>query len=213
VLAALQGLAQYNYGKYNYYTIGGRLTYDVYNFTEKNEVNAEMEVKPGFSFGVSGGYYATYLMELHAGFRYSFHDLNIDWLLPPNANPLAVKRSEYKLRYISMPMQVRINVIYQRHVKFNLGAGLMPEFRLKPRETVTFVSNETMLTEDIHTTKEFRKVLVAAPLSAHMKINIDRHSAFELSGSYYYYLGKLMPNIMEKNGTAYSFTLAFMYDW
>ena len=213
LVCAVYLYAQPRYGKYNYYSAGARFTYDMYNYSELSGRNVDIRVRPAFSLGASAGYYASYLIELHGGYRVSWHKVDMDWILPDNPHSNAVDYSKYNLTYISVPLQARINVIYLRQFKLNIGAGLMPEYRIRQSETVTYANGLEFDTEDIHTTKEFRKWLVATPLSMHMKFNLNRHFAIELGGYFNYYLNRMIPNYMNKNGYTYSVSLGFYWDW
>lgn len=206
-------MAQANYGRYNYYTAGVRFTYDMFNYNELSKVNANVIAQNNFSYGITAGYFVSYILEIHGGLRYAHRDVNVSWLLPTFADPNTIKKSAYRLRYVSVPIEVRLNVATTKHFKMNIGVGLMPEFRRRPQETVTYVSNRVEITEDIHTTKEFKKVLLAAPLNIYWKFNIDRHYAIEIAGGVNYYINNFMPNYLDKHTFSYTGSIGFMYDF
>jgi len=209
----LQSNAQYNYGAYNYYTLGVKGGYDVYDYSFDESRQMYHIVQPNFNFGISGGYYLTYLLELHADFRYSIRNFDLRWDFPEDPLGEVPAFSEYKLSYISVPIQLRINAIYARWVKVNVGAGLMPDFRLRPYETVIYQNGNTNVSKHSYLTNNFTGVLVAIPLSVNLKINFSRHIAIEFSANYYYYLNKMHKDFMTKAGKAYGFNAGFFYDW
>ena len=213
MIAAFASNAQYNYGSFNYYTLGAKGGYDVYNYTFDEVQQMSYDIQPNFNFGISGGLYLSYLLELHADFRYSIRNFNLKWDYPIDPTGQVPAYSEYKMSYISVPVQLRFNAIYARWVKLNIGVGLMPDFRLRPQETVTYQNGSTNESNKTYLTKNFTSVLVAVPMSANLKINFSRHTAIEFSANYYYYLNKMHKDYMTKNGTAFGFNVGFFYDW
>jgi hypothetical protein len=205
--------AQYNYGAFNYYTLGVKAGYDIYSYSFDETQQMTYEVQPNFNFGVSGGLYLSYLLELHADFRYSIRNFNLKWDFPQDPTGQVPALSEYKMSYISVPVQLRLNAIYLKWVKLNIGVGLMPDFRLRPQETVTYQNGSTSESNKTYLTKNFAPVLIAVPMSANLKINFSRHIAIEFSGNYYYYLNKMHTDFMTANGTAIGFNAGFFYDW
>ena len=205
--------AQYNYGAYNYYTLGFKAGYDIasYSFDEAQQMTYIQQ--PNLNFGVSGGYYISYLLELHADFRYSIRNFDLEWNYPADPTGQVPALSEYKISYISVPVQLRLNALYLRWVKLNIGAGLMPDFRLRPSETVTYQNGNVSESNKSWLTKGFSGVMVSVPLSAHLKINLSRHFAIEASATYYYYLTKMHQDYMTKPGTTIGFNAGFFYDW
>ena len=205
--------AQYYYASYNYYTVGFKGGYDVYSYDFDPGQNVSYEAQPNFSLGVTGAYYATFLIELHADLAYSTRNFNVRWHLPDDPEGMVPALSEYKLAYIRVPLQARINAIYLNWVKLNLGAGIMPEFRLRPQEKVTYQNGSTSESQDAWLTKNFTSVLVAVPFSANLKINFSRHVAMELSAYYYLYLNEMHKEFMLKPGSAYGFYAGMFYEW
>lgn len=213
MVLAMGSFAQYNYGSYNYYTLGVKAGYDVYNYSFDETQQMTYDMQPNFNFGVSGGLYLSYLLELHADFRYSIRNFNLKWDFPQDPTGQVPQYSEYKMSYISVPMQLRFNALYMKWVKLNVGIGLMPDFRLRPQETVTYQNGNINESNQTHLTKNFSSVLVAVPMSVNLKINFSRHMAIEFSGNYYYYLNKMHKDYMTKNGTGFGLNAGFFYDW
>lgn len=205
--------AQYYYASYNYYTLGVKGGYDMYNYSFDKTQQISYEMMPNFSFGVSGGLYLSYLFELHADLRYSIRNFNIRWDYPQDPTGLVPARSEYKLSYVQIPIQGRINALYFNWFKMNIGIGIMPEIRLRPSETVTYQNGTTNESEDAWLTKNFTSVLVAVPISANFKFNLSRHVAIEASANYYYYLNKMHSDYLTKPGYAFGFYAGVFYDW
>lgn len=205
--------AQYYYASYNYYTIGVKGGYDVYNYSLDKSEQISYEMQPNFSVGASGGLYLSYLFELHADLRYSMRNFNIRWDFPQDPTGQVPARSEYKLSYIQLPIQARINALYFNWFKMNIGVGIMPEVRLRPGETVTYQNGTTSKSEDSYLTKNFSTVLVAIPISANFKFNLSRHVAIEVSANYYYYLNEMHTDYMTKPGTAFGIYTGVYYDW
>lgn len=206
--------AQYNYGVFNYYTAGVKMGYDVYQYKMDSNRFVEHIVLPNYSFGISGGWYYKYWIELHMDILYANRDFTVKWLYPDDPNGFVPAKSRYKVKYLSFPMQARFNFIYTRYFKMNGGVGIMPEFRIrKPREIVTYqngVENESF---DDFLVNDFRKALFGFPLSVHSKINFNRHYSIELSASYIYYVVRMNKILMDKPGAGYYFNMAFYYDW
>jgi len=213
LFVGLQSNAQYNYGSYNYYTLGVKGGYDIYDYSFDESQQMAFLVQPNFNFGISGGLYLSYLLELHADFRYSIRNFDLKWDYPQDPTGQVPALSEYQMSYISVPIQLRINAIYAKWVKLNFGVGIMPDFRLRPQETVTYQNGSTNESNKSYLTKNFTGVLVAVPLSANLKINFSRHVAIELSANYYYYLNKMHKDYMTKNGAGYGFNAGVFYDW
>jgi hypothetical protein len=203
--------AQYNYNKYNYYSVGIKTGPDFYDYSiDKNKL-AEVSPNINFSVGVSGAYYVTWFFEVHGSINYSSRNLTLDWLFPPNPDALAV--SEYKLHYINIPLEARINALYLNFMKLNFGLGLMPDFRFRPKEFLTYQDGHTEESIKYWGSKNFRSVLIAVPMSMNMKFYLDRHYTIELSGSYYMYLNKMHKDYLDKAGTALALRLGFFYEW
>ncbi len=205
--------AQYHYASYNYYTLGVKGGYDIYNYSFDNSQHISYEMRPNFSFGVSGGLYLSYLFELHADLRYSIRNFNILWDYPHDPSGMIPALSEYQLSYIQVPIQARINALYFNWVKLNIGVGLMPEFRLRPGETITYQNGSTSESQKTWLTKNFSSVLLAVPISANLKFNLSRHVAIEISANYYYYFNKMHTEYMTKPGSAFGFYTGMYYDW
>jgi hypothetical protein len=207
--------AQYNYGVYNYYTLGVKMGYDVYSYKMDPERHVEHKVLPNYSFGVSGGWYYRYWLELHGDILYANRDFTVNWLYPLDPSSLRVPASsDYKLAFISIPLQARANFIYTRQFKMNFGVGIMPEFRVRPpREIVRYQNGYTEESFDSFLTGDFRRFLFGVPISLHTKINFDRHYSMEISMNYMWYLMRMNKVLMNGSGVGYYFNLAFYYDW
>jgi len=206
--------AQYNYGVFNYYTAGVKMGYDVYQYKMDPNRFVEHLILPNYSFGISGGWYYKYFLELHMDILFANRDFTVKWLYPEDPGGLVPAQSKYKVNYLSFPMQARFNFIYSRYFKMNAGVGLMPEFRIrKPREIVTYQNGIEQESFDDFLVNDFRKMLFGLPLSIHAKINFDRHYSMEFSASYIQYMVAMNKILMEKPGAGYYFNMAFYYDW
>jgi hypothetical protein len=206
--------SQYHYGKFNYYSGGIKTSYDMYFYEFNKAQNVKHKQLPNFTITATGAYYFTYLIEFHGGLKYSFRNLVMDWKFPTDPNDLFVPdETKYKVAYIGMPLDARINVLYGMYVKTSISLGIMPEFRTRPREIVTYQNDITE--ENFHTfnTKDFRKFLFAFPVGIHTKINLNRHYTLELSANYLQYVTKFNKTYSKNSAYAFSFSLGFFYDW
>jgi hypothetical protein len=214
ILLSTKSFAQYNYGVYNYYTAGLKGGYDIYSYKMDPTRFVEHQVMPNYSVGISGGWYYRYWIEFHMDILLANRDFTVKWLYPEDPGSLVSAYSDYKVTFLSFPMQARANFVYTRHFKMNFGAGIMPEFRTKqPREIVTYQNGEVRESFDSFLVKDFRKALFGFPFTLNGKINFNRHYSTELSASYIWYVVKMNKVLMDKPGVGYYFNLAFYYDW
>jgi len=202
---------QYNYNKYNYYVLGVHFGNDIYqyNFDESKK----MIEKPQFnySFGISGAYYYSYLIEFHGSLNFSSRNLKLNWNYP--TSPDALSTSFYKLRYINIPLEARINALYLQWMKLNVGAGIMFDFRLIPKEFLTYQDGSEKESIKYWRSKKFTKVLVAMPLSLNWKIYINRHYTVQLSGYYYLYVNRMHREYLSSPAKATAARLGVYYEW
>ncbi len=206
--------AQYNYGVFNYYTVGVKGGLDIYQYSMDPKRSVEYEMIPNYSFGVSGAWYYRYWLEFHMDIMFANRDFTVNWLYPPDPDGNVPASSRYKLNYLSFPMQARANFIYTRYFKMNVGLGIMPEFRVRPpREIVTYQNGITEESFDDFLVNDFHRALFGFPGSLHMKINFNRHFSTEISASYIFYVVKMNKILMDKPGKGYYFNLGFYYDW
>lgn len=214
LLFSIKSFSQYNYGIFNYYTAGVKVGYDLYSYNMDETRFVEHQVLPNYSMGISGGWYYKYWLELHMDILYANRDFTVNWLYPIDPSGLIPVSSDYKVAFLSFPMQARANFIYTRYFKMNVGLGIMPEFRVKqPREIVTYQNGKTLESYDSFLVKDFRKALFGFPASLHTKVNFNRHYSTELSVSYIWYIVKMNKVLMDGPGVGYYFNIAFYYDW
>ena len=214
ILASKNLVAQYNYGAFNYYTAGVKMGYEFYSYKMDASRHVAHKILPNYSFGVSGGWYYKYWLELHGDILFAKRDFTVEWLYPEDSQGFVPASSDYKLAFISVPLQARANFIYTRYFKMNIGVGIMPEFRVRPpREIVTYQNGLIQESFDSFLAKDFRKLLFGFPLSLHSKINFNRHYSTEISFNYMWYVVRMNKVLMDGPGTGYYFNLAFYYDW
>ncbi|MBN2745782.1 MAG: hypothetical protein JXR34_03575 [Bacteroidales bacterium] len=205
---------QYNYGVYNYYTAGLKMGYEMYSYKMDPSRNVKHEILPNYSFGITGGWYYRYWLEFHADILFTKRDLRVKWLYPADPFGTVPLYSDYKLAFITIPIQARANIIYTRNYKLNFGVGILPEFRFRPpREIVTYQNGVEAESFDSFLVKDFRRLLFGFPISLHNKINFNRHYSTEISFNYMWYVTKMNKVLMDGPGVGYYFNLAFYYDW
>ncbi len=202
---------QYNYNKYNYYALGFHLGQDIYNYNFDEAKKMTEDQQFNYSFGITGGYYYNWLIEFHGAINFSSRNLLLNWDYP--SSPDALKSSFYKLRYINLPFEARFNVLYLQWMKLNVGAGLMFDFRFRPKEFLTYQDGSEVESIKYWNTKKFSRVLVAFPLSLNWKIYINRNYTIQLSGSYYLYANRMHKEYLAKPATAYITRLGVFYEW
>ena len=191
-----RSFSQYNYNKFNYYTVGAKLGPDFYFYDMDENKNGTFDNTINYSIGVSGGYYFSWLFEFHGAVYYSNRNFGIDWSYPgipvgPD-DPKVLTRSEYKMSYINFPLEARFNLLYLNWMKLNVGTGIMPDFRFKPRETQYYNDGDIVESEQYWQTKDFTRVLFAIPVSLNFKFYYDRHISIEASCSYYQYINRML---------------------
>ena len=145
--------------------------------------------------------------------KYAQRDLSVKWLYPADPDGRVPDKSLYKIGYLSFPMQVRANFLYQKYVKMNAGLGIMPEFRLRPREIVTYQNGQVRESFDDYLNTDFRRALLAFPMSIQARFNFNRHYNVELSVNYLYYVVRMNKYLMDKPGYGFGVYLGFYYDW
>lgn len=212
VLFSIIAKGQYNYNKYNYYALGIHLGNDIYNYDFDASKKMVEDPQFNYTFGISGGYYYNYLFEFHGSLNFSSRNLLLNWDYP--SSPDALQSSYYKLRYINIPVEARFNILYLQWMKLNAGAGLMFDFRIAPKEILTYQDGSEI--ESIkywNTKKHWTKVLIAMPLSLNWKIYINRHYTFQLSGYYYLYANKMHKEYLNSPATALATRLGVYYEW
>ena len=209
--------SQYNYNKFNYYTVGLKLGPDFYFYNMDENKNGTFDNNFDYSIGVSGGYYFSWLIEFHGAAYYSNRNFAIDWHYPgipvgPN-DPKVLTRSEYRISYLNFPLEARFNVLYLNWMKLNVGTGIMPDFRFKPRETQYYNNGDIVDSDQYWQTKDFTRLLIAIPFSLNFKFYFERHISMEVSGSYYLYLNRMQEDFLTKPGSAVATRLAVYYEW
>ena len=204
-------MAQYNYNKYNYYSVGISMGPDFYMYDFDKKMNVKEDPQFNFSVGVHGAYYVTWVFEVHASINYSTRNLSLIWDYP--SSPDALAESYYKMSYINIPIEARVNALYFSWMKLNFGFGLMPDFRFRPKEFLTYQDGTTSESVKFWNTKNFRSFLVAAPVSMNFKFYLGRHYTIELSGSYYLYLNKMHKDYLNKPTTALATRIGMAYEW
>lgn len=213
-MASFYSFGQYNYGRFNYYTAGASFSYDMYNYEFNSSQNVTHKQVMNYTINTSFGYYFTYLIEFHGGLQFSQRNLIMDWHYPVDSSDLFVPdETLYKLKYISIPLDARINALYGRYVKLSASVGIQPEFRLRPREIVTYQNDYTAENFLTYTTKDFRKAQFAFPLGLHLKVNFNRNFTAEISGRYLFYMNKINKVYSAKNHQALNLSVGFFYDW
>lgn len=207
----LTAKSQYNYNKYNYYVLGLQLGNDVYKYNFDDSKRMVEDPEFNYSFGISGGYYYNWIVEFHGSLNFSSRNLALNWNYP--SSPDALQRSYYKLRYINIPLEARINALYLQWMKLNFGAGVMLDFRFIPKEFLTYQDGSEVESIKYWSTKKFTKVLVALPLSLNWKFYINRHYTMQLSGYYYLYANRMHKDYLLSPATAFAARLGFYYEW
>ncbi len=209
--------AQYNYSKFNYYAVGVKLGSDIYNYKMDDNKYGEFDRMFNYTVGVAGAYYYSWIFEFHGSINYSDRRFAIDWQYPYNSvgslDPKTLTRTEYRMKYINIPVEARINALYLGWVKLNFGVGIMPDFRFKPKETQYYNDGEILESEQYWRAKKFTRVLIAFPLSANAKFYLDRHYTIELSTSYYLYVNKMQKEFLSTPANAIIPKLAIYYEW
>lgn len=203
--------AQANYNKYNYYSVGIKLGPDFYNYDLDQSKLMSLEPSTNFSFGVTGAYYVSWVFEVHGNINFSSRNLTLLWDFPEAPDALA--KSEYKLNYINIPLEARVNALYFNWMKLNFGMGLMPEFRFRPREFLTYQDGSSAESFKFWGTKNFKSFLFAIPLSMNMKFYLDRHLTIEFNASYYLYLNKMHTDYLDKPANALATRIGISYEW
>lgn len=205
--------AQYNYKVYNYYCVGLKFGYD-YNIVDLDPERFVSAV-PRFNFhiGASGAWYYKYFMEFHADIRYSNKSIILDWQYPEDLTSLIPDYSLYRLHYISIPLQTRFNIIYQKYFKLNAGVGFNPEFRVRQREYTTFQTGATREAYKDFLTDDYRRVIIGAPLSIHAKYNYERNWAVEFSLTYSLYLNRANKIYWRVPGSDVIIDFAYFYEF
>lgn len=181
----------------------------MYNFDESKKVTYSPQTN--FSIGAHGAYYVSWVFEVHASINYSSRNLTLLWDFP--SSPDALAESYYKMNYINIPIEARINALYFNWLKLNFGIGLMPDFRFRPKEYLTYQDGSTSESLKFWNTKNFRSVLIAVPLSANFKFYLGRHYTLEFSGSYYMYLNKMHKDYLKQPGQAVATRVVLSYEW
>jgi hypothetical protein len=208
---ALNLNAQYNYNKFNYYSLGIKAGPDFYTHTL--DPNKKMTIDPTFnmSVGISGAYYVVWYFEVHGSIQYSSR--NISFIHTLSTNPDALFLSEYKISYLNIPLEGRFNVLYNNIVKLNLGIGLMPDFRFRPKEFLTYNDGQRIESIKYWSSKNYTKVLFAFPASAHAKFYLDRHYTLEVGGTYYFYMNRMHKEFFTQPSNGLAIRLGVFYEW
>lgn len=207
---------QYNYNKYNYYSVGVKLGPDFYSYTIDDGKNADIVPEFNFSLGVSGAYYVTWNFEVHAAIYYSRRKFAIDWNYPGisiGLDPKVRVRSDHYMNYINIPIEARINALYLSWMKLNFGVGIMPDFRFKPREKTTYNTGDIVDSDQYWGSKHFTRILIAFPLSMNLKFYLSRHITIEASAYYYLYVNRMHKKYLTKPGNAIAPRLGVFYEW
>ncbi len=203
--------AQFNYNKYNYYSLGVHLGPDFYNYSFDKAKKLTESPQFNYSFGVSGAYYYNWLIEFHGSVNFSSRNLSLNWSFPDSSD--ALKNSYYVLRYINIPLEITVNALYLDWMKLNFGVGVMPDFRIRPREFLTYNNGQVSESVKYWNSKKFTSVLVAFPLSMNLKFYINRHYTIQLSAVYLIYANEMHREYMTKSATAINSRLGVYYEW
>ncbi len=203
--------AQYHYSKFNYYSLGLSVGPDLYSYSFDEAKSITNDKKFNYTIGVSGAYYATWIFEIHASINYSSRNMTLLWDFPADSNALA--KSEYKLSYLNIPIELRANILYLNWMKFNLGIGIMPDFRFRPQETLTFQDGESRVSVKFWGSKNFAPFLFAFPFSANFRFYINRHITVGIGASYYLYVNKMHTDYLSSPANALVIRSGFYYDW
>ena len=217
VFSASIAFSQYNYNKYNYYSVGVKLGPDFYSYKMDDNKNGDFDPVFNYSIGVAGEYYFSWLIEFHGSVNYSSRNFAIDWYYPnipvgPD-DPEVLIRTEHSMSYINIPLEARFNVLYLNWLKVNIGAGFMTDWRFKPGETQYYNNGKIIDSEQYWQTKDFTRVLVSFPVSLNLKFYIDRHSCVEVSTAYYFYVNRMQSDYLSKPANAITPRVAFYYEW
>ena len=207
--ASVQG--QYNYSKFNYYSLGLRLGPDMFSYDLDEVKNITKDDNFNFTIGVEGAYFITWLFELHASINWSSRNMTLLWNYP--TDPDALAKSEYKLNYLNVPIEIRFNALYLNWMKLNIGAGIMPDFRFRPKEFLTYQDGRVDESIKFWSTKNFTSVLFAFPLSVNATIYINRHYNIALGVGYNVYVNKIHKDYLVSPANSLIIRAGMSYDW
>ena len=202
---------QYHYSKFNYYSLGLSFGPDMYSYSFDAAKNITNDDKFNYTIGLSGAYFATWIFEVHASLNYSSRNMTLLWDYPEDPN--AIAKSEYKLNYLNIPIELRVNALYLNWMKLNLGVGIMPDFRFKPKEILTYQDGNTQESIKFWGTKNFAPFLFAFPFSANLRFYLNRHYTIGFGASYYLYVNKMHTNYLTSPANAVTIRAGLYYDW
>ncbi len=209
--------AQYNYSKFNYYAVGVKLGGDIYNYKMDPAKNGSFDRMFNYTVGVSGAYYYSWIFEFHGSVNYSDRRFAIDWEYPLNSvepgDLRTLIRSEYRMKYINIPLEARVNALYLGWMKLNFGVGIMPDFRFKPNETQYYNDGDIIESEQYWRAKKFTRLLIAFPITGNIKFYLDRHFTIEFSAAYYIYANRMQKEFLSKPANAIIPRVAMYYEW
>lgn len=205
--------AQFGYAHYNYYSVGGKLGYDHFILNMDKNLFGKVTHTSAYSISGSGAFYYSWLFEFHGDFQYSYRTFEYEWDFYPDPEGKAVKTSYYGLSYLSIPLQAKINAIYGDIAKLTFGTGIMPEMRFRPYEEITYQNNTSTVSAKSWLTSGYRVAALAIPVSADLKIYLDKHYTLLFSTTYYYYITKLHKTYFSEAPQILSFRAGFFYEW
>lgn len=205
--------AQRGYASYNYFSAGMKSGIDIFNYKIDPNQQAELTSQLNLGFSGSFAYYYSWLFEFHGDFMISSRSFELKWNYPIDPQGLAPAFSVHRVPYVSFPMQARINALYFDRFKLNIGAGIMPEFRLRPKEVITYQNGAEEQSYQSRLSNNFNAILFAFPFSANLKIYLSKNYALEASANYLLYMNKLNSVYLSEPSPALSYRLGLFYEW